>query len=177
MRSVSFLVLLSITVLLSACGGEAQFEDIRVKMDEIKGKPKGRIEPPPEFTVYKAFSYSASALRSPFEPPMDVELAALPSQQRSDVKPDLNRPKEVLEQFGLDSLAMVGTLEREGQTLFALVRDPDQGLHRVRVGNYMGRNFGKITSVTPAKVDVIEIVSDGQDGWIERPRTLVLREE
>lgn len=176
MRSVSFLVLFSVTLLLSACGGDAQFDDLREKMDEVKGKPKGRIEPPPEFKVYKAFSYSAAGLRSPFEPPMDVELASLP-QQRSNVKPDLNRPKEVLEQFGIDSLSMVGTLERPGGALYALVRDPDQGLHRVRAGNYLGRNFGKIMTVTPAKVDVIEVVSDGQDGWVERPRTLVLREE
>lgn len=176
MKGVSFLMLLTATLLLSACAGDAQFDDLRTQMNDIKGKPKGRIEPAPEFKVYKAFSYSAAALRSPFEPPVDVELAALP-EQRSSVKPDLNRPKEVLEQFGIDSLAMVGTLERPGQGLFALVRDPDQGLHRVRIGNYMGRNFGKITSVTPAKVDVIEIVSDGQDGWIERPRTLVLRED
>jgi type IV pilus assembly protein PilP len=176
MRSVSFLVLFSITLLLSACGGDAQFDDLRARMDEIKGKPKGRIEPPPEFKVYKAFSYGAAGLRSPFDRPVDVELASLP-QQRSNVKPDLNRPKEVLEQYGIDSLAMVGTLERPGGSLFALVRDPDQGLHRVRPGNYIGRNFGKITSVTPSKIDVIEIVSDGQDGWIERPRTLVLRDE
>lgn len=176
MRSVSFLVLISVTLLLSACGGDGQFDDLRAQMDAVKGKPKGRIEPPPEFKVYKAFSYSAAALRSPFEPPVDVELASLP-QQRSNVKPDLNRPKEVLEQFGIDSLAMVGTLERPGGSLYALVRDPDQGLHRVRPGNFVGRNFGKIVAVTPSKVDVIEIVSDGQDGWVERPRTLVLREE
>jgi len=176
MKSVSFLVLFSVTLALTGCGGDAQFDDLRAQMNDIKNKPKGRIEPPPEFKVYKAFSYGAAMLRSPFEPPVDVELAALP-QQRANVKPDLNRPKEVLEQYGIDSLAMVGTLERPGGALFALIRDPDQGLHRVKPGNYMGRNFGRITAVTPSKVDVIEIVSDGQDGWVERPRTLVLREE
>ena len=176
MKSVSFLVLFSVTLALTGCGGDAQFDDLRAQMNEIRNKPKGRIEPPPEFKVYKAFSYGAAMLRSPFEPPVDVELASLP-QQRANVKPDLNRPKEVLEQYGIDSLAMVGTLERPGGSLFALIRDPDQGLHRVKPGNYMGRNFGRITAVTPSKVDVIEIVSDGQDGWVERPRTLVLREE
>ncbi|MEZ5508431.1 MAG: pilus assembly protein PilP [Gammaproteobacteria bacterium] len=176
MKSVSFLVLFSVTLALTGCGGDAQFDDLRAQMNDIKNKPKGRIEPPPEFKVYKAFSYGAAMLRSPFEPPVDVELASLP-QQRANVKPDLNRPKEVLEQYGIDSLAMVGTLERPGGSLFALIRDPDQGLHRVKPGNYMGRNFGRITAVTPSKVDVIEIVSDGQDGWVERPRTLVLREE
>jgi len=176
MRSVSFLVLLSLTLLLSGCGGNGQFDDLRAQMAAIKNRPKGRIEPPPEFKVYKAFTYSASSLRSPFEPPTDVELTPMP-QKRSNVKPDLNRPKEVLEQYGIDSLVMVGTLERAGGTLYALVRDPDNGLHRVKIGNHMGRNFGKIVSITPTKIEVIEIVSDGQDGWVERPRTLVLRED
>jgi type IV pilus assembly protein PilP len=176
MRGVSFFGIAILGLLLGGCGGDTSFSDIKAKMAEVKSRPKGRIEPPPEFKVYKAFSYSAAALRSPFDRPMDVELAALP-QRRSNVKPDFNRPKEVLEQFGIDSLGMVGTLTRPGSSLFALVKDPDNGLHRVKEGNYLGRNFGKITSITPSKVDVIEIVSDGQDGWVERPRTLVLREE
>lgn len=176
MRGVSFFGILILGLALSGCGGDTSFSDIKAKMAEIKTRPKGRIEPPPEFKVYKAFSYSAAALRSPFDRPLEVELAAIP-QKRTNVKPDFNRPKEVLEQFGIDSLAMVGTLTRPGATLFALVKDPDSGLHRVKEGNYLGRNFGKITSVTPSKIDVIEIVSDGQDGWVERPRTLVLRED
>ncbi|MBA54401.1 MAG: pilus assembly protein PilP [Pseudomonadales bacterium] len=176
MRGVSFFGILILGLALAGCGGDTSFSDIKAKMAEIKSRPKGRIEPPPEFKVYKAFSYGAAALRSPFDRPIEVQLAALP-QKRSNVKPDFNRPKEVLEQFGIDSLTMVGTLTRPGATLFALVKDPDSGLHRVKEGNYLGRNFGKITSVTPSKIDVIEIVSDGQDGWVERPRTLVLRED
>lgn len=176
MRSVSFFGIVLCGILLSGCGGDTQFTDIKAKMAEVKTKPKGRIEPPPEFKVYKAFSYSAAAMRSPFERPLEVELAALP-QRRTNVKPDFNRPKEVLEQFGIDALSMVGTLMRPGASLFALVKDPDNGLHRVKEGNYLGRNFGKITSISTNKVDVIEIVSDGQDGWVERPRTLVLRED
>ena len=176
MKSVSLIGIAILSMLLTACGGDSQFSDIKAKMAEVKNRPKGRIDPPPEFKVYRAFSYSAAALRSPFERPLEVELAALP-QRRTNVKPDFNRPKEVLEQFGIDSLAMVGTLSRPGGQLFALVKDPDSGLHRVKEGNYVGRNFGKITAISPSKVDVIEIVSDGQDGWVERPRTLVLRDE
>ena len=72
---------------------------------------------------------------------------------------------------------MVGTLKRPEGSLFALVQDPDGGLHRVQEGNFMGRNHGKILSVGAVKIDVIEIVSDGQEGWIERPRTIVLNEK
>lgn len=176
MKSINLVLACLLGLLLAGCGGDTQYQDIKAKMAEIKSRPKGRIEPPPEFKVYKAFSYSAAAMRSPFERPIEVELLAIP-QRRSNVKPDFNRPKEVLEQYGIDSLAMVGTLMRPGGDLFALVQDPDSGLHRVKPGNYVGRNFGKVTAITPNKLDVIEIVSDGQDGWVERPRTLVLRED
>lgn len=161
---------------LSACVGDNQFTDLRAQMDEIKKRPKGNIEPPPEFKAYTSFAYSAAALRSPFSPPMDVELIEA-TGQKSAVKPDLERPKEALEEFGIDSLSMVGTLNKPGNILFALVQDTNGGLHRVAVGNYMGRNHGKVFNVTPQKIDVIEIVSDGQDGWIERPRTIALREQ
>jgi len=161
---------------LSACVGDTQFTDLRAQMDEIKKRPKGNIEPPPEFKAYTSFAYSAAALRSPFSPPMDVELIEA-TGQKSAVQPDLERPKEALEEFGIDSLSMVGTLNKPGNVLFALVQDTNGGLHRIAVGNYMGRNHGKVFNVTPQKIDVIEIVSDGQDGWIERPRTIALREQ
>lgn len=161
---------------LSGCVGDTQFTDLRAQMEEIKKRPKGNIEPPPEFKAYTSFAYSAAALRSPFSPPMDVELIEA-TGQKAAVKPDLDRPKEALEEFGIDSLSMVGTLNKPGNVLFALVQDTNGGLHRVAVGNYMGRNHGKVFNVTPQKVDVIEIVSDGLDGWIERPRTIALREQ
>lgn len=171
-------VFLSVFGILSlvGCASDGEFADLRAQMEEIKKRPKGRIEPPPEFKTYKTFSYSAAALRSPFSPPVAVETLAIPSK-RTNVKPDFNRPKEPLEEFGIDSLQMVGTLTRPEGALFALVKDPDGGLHRVKAGNYMGRNHGKIISVEPVKIDVIEIVSDGQEGWIERPRTIVLNEK
>lgn len=175
MKSVSFVVVSMMMLCLVGCGAESDYQDLRTKMSEIKSRPKGRIEPPPEFKVYKAFSYSAASMRSPFDRPIEVELASIP-QHRSSVKPDFNRAKEVLEQFSIDSLFMVGTLMRPGGALYALIKDGDAGLHRVKEGNYLGRNFGKVTTITANKIDVIEIVSDGQDGWVERPRTLVLRE-
>ena len=158
------------------CASDGEFADLRAQMEEVKKRPKGRIEPPPEFQTYKTFSYGAAALRSPFSPPVAIETVAIPAT-RTNVKPDFNRAKEPLEDFGFDSLQMVGTLKRPEGSLFALVQDPDGGLHRVQEGNFMGRNHGKILSVGAVKIDVIEIVSDGQEGWIERPRTIVLNEK
>ena len=88
------------------------------------------------------------------------------------IKPDETRAKEFLEQYTFDSLRMVGTLERSG-TNWTLIKDPDGGVHRVKVGNFLGRHHGKIVDMTDTFVAVVEIVSDGTpDGWVERPRTI-----
>ena len=113
-------------MLLAGCASDGEFADLRAQMEEIKKRPKGRIEPPPEFKSYKTFAYSAAAMRSPFSPPVEIEAMAVPAK-RSDVKPDFNRTTEPLEEFGIDSLQMVGTLARPGGALFALIKDPDGG--------------------------------------------------
>ena len=95
-------------------------------------------------------------------------------QAVSAIKPDEDRAKEFLEQFTFDSLAMVGTLER-GSTEWALIRDPEGGIHRITLGNYLGRSHGKVVEMTDTYIAVVEIVSDGtEDGWVERPRTIEL---
>ena len=158
--------------LLSGCGGR-DFSDLDAFMEEKRNRPGGIIAPIPTFQAYEAFAYSATALRSPFERPIEVrEIAQL--QAVSAVKPDETRAKEFLEQFTFDSLDMVGTLEGSGSN-FTLIRDPAGGVHRVSLGNYLGRHHGKIVEMTDTYVGVVEIVSDGtEDGWVERPRELRL---
>lgn len=165
-------VIIAVVGLLSACGSR-DFSDLDAFMAEKRARPGGIIAPIPTFKAYEAFSYSATTLRSPFERPIEVrEIAQL--QAISAVKPDENRAKEFLEQFTLDSLRMVGSLER-GQGSWTLIRDPEGGIHRVTVGNYLGRHHGKIVEMTDNYVAVVEIVSDGtEDGWVERPRTIKL---
>ena len=91
-------------------------------------------------------------------------------------RPDLDRPREVLENFDLKSLAMVGTLQGVEGNLFALIRDNSGGIHRVRTGNYMGQNYGRIVGVSETRIELIEIVPNGRGGWVERPRSLSLDE-
>lgn len=165
------LICLSLAVVLTGCGGG--HEDIDAFMADAKARPAGTIPSIPVFKAYKAFNYSATALRSPFERPVEVREIAL-LQPLTTVKPDENRPKEFLEQFNLDQLVMVGSLEMTG-TLWALVSDGQGGVHRVRVGNYMGRNFGKIVELTTDYMALVEIVPNGSDGWIERPRKIALK--
>ena len=166
------LTLAVISLSLAGCGGD-EFSDLDDFMDEKRSRPGGVIAPIPAFKAYKAFSYSATSLRSPFDRPIEIrEISQL--QAVSTVEPDETRPKEFLEQFTFDSLVMVGTLSRGGVD-WSLIRDPDGGVHRVKIGNFLGRNHGKIVEMTGNYVAVIEIVSDGNDGWVERPRTIKLQ--
>lgn len=158
--------------LLTACGS-SNHRDLDDFMAQSKSRPAGIIKPIPAFKAYKAFNYSATGLRSPFDKPIDIkEITRL--QISSSVKPDDNRVKEYLEQFGIDSLTMVGTLTQDG-TLWALIQDSEGGVHRVKKGNYIGRNHGNIVDAQETFLSVIEIVPNGVDGWVERPRTLTLK--
>ena len=169
-RTLALTVLCALT--LSACSS-GDFTDLDAFMDEKRARPGGIIAPIPTFKAYEAFAYSATTMRSPFDRPIEVrEIAQL--QAIAAIKPDENRAKEFLEQYTFDSLRMVGSLERSG-TDWILIKDPDGGVHRVKVGNYLGRHHGKIVEMSDTYVAVVEIVSDGSaDGWVERPRTIKL---
>ncbi|MBQ0795601.1 pilus assembly protein PilP [Zhongshania sp.] len=167
------LVLVAGVSMLAACSGNNQYADLDAFVAEKRASPSGQIAPIPALKAYRAFSYSASGMRAPFNRPVDVkEIARL--ETASNIKPDLKREKEFLEQFSLDSITVVGTVRLEG-VLWALIKDPDGGVHRVRRNNYLGRNFGKIIDVAENYLTVVEIVSTGGDGWVERPRSLELK--
>ena len=91
----------------------------------------------------------------------------------SDLAPDESRPKEPLEAFDLSQLELVGTLTVGGQPS-ALIQAPDGQVHRLRTGNYMGSDFGRIIGITGASVQLVEIVPTGRGGWTERSTRLTL---
>jgi type IV pilus assembly protein PilP len=158
--------------LLAGCEN-SNYQDLDDFMAETKARPSGVIKPIPVFKAYKAFSYAATAHRSPFERPIEVtEITRL--RMVSNVEPDSNRNKEYLEQFNIESLSMVGTLQQD-TTLWALLQDNDGGVHRVKNGNFMGRDHGQIVETGETYISVIEIVPNGLEGWVERPRTVKLK--
>jgi type IV pilus assembly protein PilP len=148
--------------MLSACGGD--MDDLDQYINKIKARPGGRIEPLPEITPYEGFAYVADVqgLRSPFVP--DTPQA---SGNSGGARPDLDRSREYLESFPLDSLGMVGTLYI-GDTMFGLVQTSDGLVHRVVPGNYLGQNDGRITEISESEITLVEIISDGIGGYIER---------
>ena len=167
-------VLLPVLLALVACTGRGN-QDLRDYIADVKKRPKGTIEPIPTFRPYEAFSYSAVTLCSPFEVPLpETEKVYVAASE--NVKPDLNREKEVLESFNIASLRMVGSLT-QGGVLWALVDDGTGEVHPVTNGNYLGKNHGRIVAANDGGVEILEIVSNGRDGWVERPRTLKIKEK
>ena len=163
-------LLLAIAALgLAACGSD--MDDLDSYINSVKARPGGRIEPLPEITPYEVFTYVADAegLRSPFVP--DTPQAAGPSA--GGASPDPDRPAEFLESFPLDTLRMVGTLDIN-ETVYGLVQTSDGLIHRVVPGNYMGQNDGRITEITESEIVLVEIISDGIGGYIERDAAIGL---
>jgi type IV pilus assembly protein PilP len=158
------ITLLIAGVALSACGGD--MDDLDQYVNSVKARPGGRIEPLPEITPYEVFTYIADAEghRSPFVPDSPQAAAGMAA---GGTRPDPERSREFLEQFPLDTLRMVGTLEL-GETHFGLVQTSDGLIHRVVPGNYMGQNDGRIVAVNDSEIELVEIISDGIGGYLER---------
>ena len=168
---MSYSKLLPIVGLLGLLAGcSSDLDELREQVNEIKSRPGERIEPLPEIKPYESFTYNAGSMRSPFVPsaPARSDLAA-------GVRPDVKRPREFLEQFPLDTMKMVGTLQLQGRN-YGLVQGKDGLVHRVLPGNYMGQNDGRITTVENNRINVTEIVPDGLGGYMERAASIALNE-
>lgn len=163
-------------LLLTGCGGDMQ--DLEAYVAEVKSRIPPGINPLPEIKPYETFEYQAENLRDPFDPSELARGLALTGGQTADssVSLDPNRASEFLESFPLDFLRMVGTLAQKGQ-LWALIRTPDSTIERVSKGSYLGQNNGKITQISAAKIELIEIIPDGFGGWRQREGSIALSEE
>ncbi len=160
--------------LLAACGGE-QFSDLKQFVKSSGEEFAGRVEPIPDVKQFEPFAYNAFDLPDPFKPRKTV--ADTRNGAGGGPSPDLNRRKEALEAFPLESLQMVGTLEQK-QVRWALIKTPDSNLYRVKSGNYLGQNFGVVTSISEAAVTLKEVIQDTSSGsWTERTSSLQLLEQ
>jgi type IV pilus assembly protein PilP len=154
-------VALTTVALIAGCSAGVDSE-LRGYVDQVKQRPGGRIEPLPQIRPYETFAYTADSVRSPFEPGRPDSPAAM-----SGPKPIKDRNKEYLEQFPLDTLAMVGTLQNQG-AMFGLVQTQDGMVHRVTPGNYVGQNDGRIVDIESAEIRLEELVPDGIGGFYKR---------
>ncbi len=167
------LLIVTASLLLTACARVENFADLQTFVNEVNSRPGAEVEPVPVFQPYEGFIYGASSLRSPFDVPVEINNVSgiVPAE---DVEPDLERPRELLESHSLSELAMVGMLTRSG-IFQALIEDGFGEVHRVGIGNYVGRNYGRINSISETQLHIVEIVPSGSGGWMERPQTLTLQ--
>jgi type IV pilus assembly protein PilP len=172
-----FLLLGTIATLLVGCG--EGLGDLQQFVQQIRSKPPGRIEPIPEFQPYQNFEYTSHDLRDPFklvdfrrpeENPEEI------GQLADGLRPDIDRVKELLEDFPLDTLRLKGTIDDKDGIKWGLIFAPDNTIHRVIEGNYMGQNHGRIISVSDQTIDLTEIVPDGLGNYIERSSAVALIE-
>ncbi len=164
------------TCLLAACGLSDESEIQTWMADQRKAmRPTAqKVEEPKEFAPY---AYEPHGQVDPFDPQKILMVVARQREERgsaSAIKPDLERRREVLEGFPLDQIRMVGMMRRGGNNVALL--ETDGATHMVRVGNYVGQNFGLVTRISETEVVLKEIYQDAAGEWVERPQKLELQE-
>jgi type IV pilus assembly protein PilP len=172
---VFFAVLMAIP--LAGCGSSKE-DDIRQWMVEERNQTRPKVKPIPEPKQFKPEAYTNAATVEPFSNQKLTQALKRDSAQVASngglVAPELARRKEPLEAFPLDSMNLVGSLVKAGQPV-ALVKI-DNLLYQVKLGNYLGQNYGKVTKISETEVTLREIVQDAVGEWIERVATLALQE-
>ena len=164
-------IFLGLITLLAGCSTEPN-EDLKHWVHESEQQVSQKIEPLPEVAPYQAFTYAADDLFEPFKPRKSID------QQKKDgvdKGPDLNRRKELLESYPLGQLKFVGTLEK-AKIHYALIR-ADQTVHRVKEGNFLGQNFGRIVGINETEVTLKESIQDSEGDWKENEAALQLIDE
>jgi type IV pilus assembly protein PilP len=162
------LLMLAAALVLSGC--TRGMSDLRDWVAQEKAKKGAPIPPLPVIKTFETFQYADQEKRDPFSP-STAELQ--PTTATSGPRPDEDRPKQPLEMFALDSLKMVGTVGT-GAAMEALVKDPGGVIHRVHRNEYMGQNYGRVTAIAEDHIDLVELVSNGNGGWMERSASIGL---
>ncbi|MDP3742987.1 MAG: pilus assembly protein PilP [Methylotenera sp.] len=159
-----------LTATLVACSGD-EGDDLDQYMRDAAKDVTPKIKPLPEVKPYLALQYNADGvLIDPFRARKAISKTGV-------LQPNLNRAKEPMEAYPLESLKYVGLLSKSKLT-YALLKTPDNAVQQVKLGNYVGQNFGRVTEVTDSEVVLKEIVQDDLSGdWVERISTLALQEE
>jgi len=160
-------------LLLGGCANRS-ISDLETYVAGVKKREPSQIEPLPEIKQIETYVYRASERRSPFSPGGQGPQQEM-IEETGGIAPDPLRRKEELENYSLDTIRMVGTLQQQEQ-MSALVRIQDGTLFRIVPGNYLGQNHGQITRITEERMELTEIVSNGMGGWQERQAAIALSE-
>lgn len=168
---IAFAVLASLV--LSSCS--QSMDDLDKYIDSVKARPADPIPPIPPVKTYTPYEYAGLTGRDPFIPSLTEGSEDDRSPRGTGPQPDLERPREYLERYELDTLSMVGTFQ-QGESEWALLRDPEGIIHRVPVGDYVGKNHGQVVSISNTQVGLSELISDGAGGWLVREAAIAMGE-
>ena len=173
-RRLQLIMACTLSLGLGACSSD--MSDLHDFVHKAKTTQKTTLPPLPTIKPYETFRYSAMHLRDPFETATVKQASKVKvTGKGKGPRPVEGRAREVLEAFPLDSLRMVGTLE-QNDIRWALIQSNDGTIHRIKKGNYIGQNHGKITDITEEKISLVEIVPDGLGDYMERPASMALVE-
>jgi type IV pilus assembly protein PilP len=155
--------------ILTACNGD-KGDDLDKFMATAANDMGKNVEPLPEVQPYSPLQYNADGtLSDPFK-------ARKAANKSGALQPNTNRPKEALEAYPLESLKYVGSLSKN-KLSYALIKTPDNTLQQVKLGNYIGPNFGLVTQINESAVVIKEIIQDDLTGdWVERNSSINLQE-
>lgn len=167
----SALIVAIVGFVVSGCVND-NVSDLEQHIQKVKAKKPPPIPPLPKVKPYETYSYDETTLRDPFQPSVKRTVV---KHNNDKFRPDMNRQREVLEQFPLDTLTMVGTLEQNGER-WALIRAQNGTLYRTKKGRYIGQDYGKIVRVTENEIILQETVPDGLGSWVRRQATLSVNE-
>ena len=161
------------TLLLGACSSDQ--DELRQWMEQQRREVKPNVTPLQPPKKFDPQPYNSAQAVDPFSTQkLTVALKQEARQPNSLLSAELNRRKEPLEAYPMDSMSMVGSVNKQGQP-FALLR-VDALLYQVKVGDHLGQNYGKILRIAETEIALREIVQDAAGEWIERPATLQLQE-
>jgi type IV pilus assembly protein PilP len=167
------------TALVLGLGGcvDRDMSDLERYVEEVLARPSPVVAPLPQIKPYEIYAYQSSDKKDPFQPFFTPDSAPPKQEEQTECPgPDKDRLREELEAFPLDSLRMVGTIERDG-TLWGVVLSSEGSIYRVTMDNFMGRNDGRIVDIVEEQIELIEIVPDGQGCYQERTTRLALIEQ
>jgi type IV pilus assembly protein PilP len=162
-----------VAVMLSACS--ESMDDLDKYIVSVKARPADPITPIPPVKTYTPYAYEGETGRDPFRQSISEGSDDVRSSSGTGPRPDFGRSKEYLERYELDTLSMVGTFSND-ESYWGLIRDPEGVIHRVPVGNYIGKNHGKVVDISDTEVYLSELISDGTDGWLVREASIDLGE-
>ena len=171
MTTLLKLTTLLCSMVLVACSTGDE-EELRQWTTTVGQDAKGKVPPLPVVEPYEPVPYDVGNLLDPFKP---AKMGPEEKKGGGGFRPDLERPKEPLEAYPLESLKYVGVMTRR-KASYAIIQ-AEVALYQVKIGNYMGQNFGVVVNISESEVTLRELIQDSAGDWVERTSTLLLQEK